>query len=74
MQKNNLVAVLAIPAVVFVRPRLAVHVAFGGQEVGVTARRLGSKPERNNEGQRPSLARTPVILARRSPTEKLSLN
>ncbi len=34
---------------------------------------LGGKPERNNERQRPSLARTSVILARRSPTEKLSL-
>ncbi len=37
--KNNLVAVLAISAVVFARPRLALHGVLGGQEVGATAER-----------------------------------
>ncbi len=50
MQRNNLVAVLAISAVVFARPRRAVHGALGGQEVGATAERSESKPECNSEG------------------------
>ncbi len=62
--KNNLVAVLAISAVVFARPRPAIHGALGGQEVGSTARRLGGKRQ---------VAQASVILARHRPAEKLSL-
>ncbi len=56
--KNNLVAVLAISAVVFARPRPAVHKALGGQARGqpreglvpslnAIAERPECKPERN---------------------------
>ncbi len=72
--KNNLTVVLAISAVVFARPRRAVHGALGGQEVGATAERFECKLERNGRRQRPSLAQISVVLARHRPAEKLSLS
>ncbi len=72
MQRNNLVAVLAISVVVFARSRPAVHGALGGQEVGATAEKSDDEPERNNERQRPFLAHTSVVLAGSRPAEKLS--
>ncbi len=54
------------------RPRPAIHEALGGQEVGVTAERSEGRSERDSERQRPSLARSSVVLAGSRPAEKLS--